>query len=617
MSSNRKKLEKIPVVELREKIEEKLQQLIKKVQDRKTQEIFEDNNIELDEIQEIFKISDNAQTKTINETYSTISILATMKSIAHTIQSKARWQQFCKDTNTLEEIYTFSSKGDFKKKDHIIVKIAERTHPKNIVMCTHKIRITDILELARYINEINPELKRPRRLRIYLDEFDKYAPSMRDIVNNLVILDSVEKIVLVTATPRELWGVNNGWENIFVLNPVIYDTTNNYLGIRDCRHFDTDLLTSNIPYNAFWVQMAEEESWNTSDVKLIETHHRIIMEYPDILLPNNVIFAPGNITRVSHELVARFWNHKDFKASVAIINGERTKDGYYGRLYLVGGQVVDIPHIKICHLKSREMIEYFKNKDDDEKNMEAQLNEIIADLYMWHQLNKHPFVITGRLCVERAQTLVHPVWGTFTNAIYFKHSSPEDAYQQQRQLGLVRNWPTYRGIPRVFCSNTFCQDVLILEERASNFARLNHGRLASVSDYIAASEGDLTSKEEREAERKRKDYDSSRIVEGPAFRTIDEVNTFLSIKLKTTISINEFHVMKGYKLSTRLNTYYKKRKADLTEDDRLIYSNYKSISIGLNISSKSGQPYMVYPVYDTISSPPSDVKYYVRYLPPE
>jgi hypothetical protein len=58
--------------------------------------------------------------------------------------------------------------------------------------------------------------------------------------------------------------------------------------------------------------------------------------------------------------------------------------------------------------------------------------------------------------------------------------------------------------------------------------------------------------------------------------------------------------------------------AELLESDRLIFEFYKKINLGMNISSKEGhgQQYMVYPVYPTKDSPPSDVRYYVRYLKP-
>ena len=73
--------------------------------------------------------------------------------------------------------------------------------------------------------------------------------------------------------------------------------------------------------------------------------------------------------------------------------------------------------------------------------------------------------------------------------------------------------------------------------------------------------------------------------------------------------------VKGYKISTRLNSYYKKNKNELNENDRLILENYKKINISLNLSSTGlGQSYMVYPVYESLESPPASVSYYVHYV---
>jgi hypothetical protein len=73
----------------------------------------------------------------------------------------------------------------------------------------------------------------------------------------------------------------------------------------------------------------------------------------------------------------------------------------------------------------------------------------------------------------------------------------------------------------------------------------------------------------------------------------------------------------GYEISHRLNSHYKKKHDALVAEDRLTKEKYDRISKSLNIAStdKSGQKYMVYPVYPTMMSTPCDVVYYVRYLP--
>ena len=104
----------------------KVQLLVKLIQNLKTREIFEDDKkVSGDEVLDILELSQSEQNSSestegpsTQKAY-TISILATMKSIAHTIQSQARWKKFCEDNKTDELVYTFSSKGDFTHVSHV------------------------------------------------------------------------------------------------------------------------------------------------------------------------------------------------------------------------------------------------------------------------------------------------------------------------------------------------------------------------------------------------------------------------------------------------------------------------------------------------------------------
>jgi hypothetical protein len=626
--------------DLSSKIQEKVQLLNKRVQDRKTQEIFEDEKITYNEIADILEVSevqeqrapvlgtspnyeeDDPSQNTLHYEKPkdiVISVLATMKSIAHTVQSKTRWDKFVSDRKQKgEEVFTLSSKGDFTNIHEVNVSMSRPSPPRHIVMCTHIKRMSDLIELVKYIEECSSSWKQPRKLRIYLDEFDKYIDRMRETVEELILSNSVAKITIVTATPRKIWGSRVGWEKIFILNPRIDGDPDSYLMFKDCRHFNTDDIAVEIPARDWMTITGPGTKENT---ELINHHHKVALKYPDIYTPGRVIFAPGNVSRKSHDLVRQFWNTV-YKCSVAIINGERTMKGYYGILYIETGEAIDIPHMRYKDFKSNEMKDYvlntIKGSLDD---TEAQLNDIIADLYYTYNLDKTPFVITGRLCVERAQTLVHPVWGSFTDAIYFKALSPDDGYQQQRQLGHIKKWATYRGLPRVFSPQLFRQDVELLEARADRFATDYGNRYATVQNYIQAGGGTMTSLEVKEKKSADRAETRSLIIEHPTpFNTIKEVNAFLKEKLKVTRGINAFEKEKhgGYEISHRLNAYYKKTHEKLVAEDRLTKEKYDRISKSLNIASidKSGQKYMVYPVYPTMMSAPSEVQYYVCYLPP-
>jgi hypothetical protein len=482
--------------------------------------------------------------------------------------------------------------------------------PKHIIACTILKRMRDFLEIARFLERRNSELRVERRLRFYLDEFDEYIDIMRGIVEELVMLKCVEKIVIVTGTAARIWGNRLGWESLFVLNPRIGTDDESYLMFKDCKHID------NASLDAVEIVPIKElmPTVDKGSIPLLTLHRRIIAQYPDILTPGRVLFVPGCVSRVSHEDVAHFWNK--FGCSSFVFNGSRTIDGFYGKLYLTDRTVIDVPHMKLHELESEAMKTYIQKANLNPLNP-AQLNDIIADLIILHNLLSTPIAITGLMCIERAQSIVHPVWGTFTDAIFHNAASPEKAYQLQRQLGHIKKWSTYRGIPRVFTYATFREDVKILESRADAFGRRFGGTRATLTDYVASGkEGCLTSHEKKEKKSENRKLVVSTIVQHPTpFKTIKEANAFIKEKTGKR-GIQKLTERNGYILSSRLLSIYKKKtEEDLSEDDRLTVAKYERIGIGQNISANTGQSYMVYPVYPTMESPPSDVMYYVRYLP--
>lgn len=94
----------------------------------------------------------------------------------------------------------------------------------------------------------------------------------------------------------------------------------------------------------------------------------------------------------------------------------------------------------------------------------------------------------------------------------------------------------------------------------------------------------------------------------------DFMKKYFNTNLPTSFKVCDSDFDKGYLVSTRLNTYYNKKKEDLNSDDRLTLEKYQSIGVNTNISSKTGQSYMVYPVYDNMDSPPEALRFYIHYL---
>ena len=108
--------------------------------------------------------------------------------------------------------------------------------------------------------------------------------------------------------------------------------------------------------------------------------------------------------------------------------------------------------------------------------------------------------------------------------------------------------------------------------------------------------------------------DNDPIIAHPTpFKTIKKVKKFLKKVLDKHVNPTAFIDIDGYIISTRMNSYYGgRKKEELLATDILTIEQYNSIAVGLNISKTgNGQNYMVYPVYDDITT--KDVSYYVRY----
>jgi hypothetical protein len=98
-------------------------------------------------------------------------------------------------------------------------------------------------------------------------------------------------------------------------------------------------------------------------------------------------------------------------------------------------------------------------------------------------------------------------------------------------------------------------------------------------------------------------------------------------QLNTIYSKNFRSVIKpidgGFYVNSRLLSWYKNKyiniskSVDFTKQHILTQDEFDTISTTFCCSSRSGQPYLLYPVYPTKNSLPSDVKWYIRYIKKE
>jgi len=226
------------------------------------------------------------------------------------------------------------------------------------------------------------------------------------------------------------------------------------------------------------------------------------------------------------------------------------------------------------------------------------------------------------------QTLIEESTGPFTSAIFSHLSLTNDEIYQLfgRLTGRSKSWETYTPTD-VYCPTKIMYRVTAMEVCAKNLATEYNGELISDSIYKSPLAGmgiagevalaNIRAKKEKKIKVKIPDA-----IEHPdGFKTLKEVNKFLTDKYKKFITTDGFirdEQVGGYTISTRLNSTYKKKKAELTSEDRLTMEFFKNIDINANINrnpEKKGQPYCVYAVYKNLESDKSDFLYYVRYMP--
>ena len=102
------------------------------------------------------------------------------------------------------------------------------------------------------------------------------------------------------------------------------------------------------------------------------------------------------------------------------------------------------------------------------------------------------------------------------------------------------------------------------------------------------------------------------------FDNVDEISHFLREQGFTNVrDVNEYSKGPNGYIFPRRNPYHN------SEEKRLIKHDYEEKFVknggGTHINRQwntggTGQPYMIWPVYETIESPPESVKYYVHYL---
>jgi hypothetical protein len=469
------------------------------------------------------------------------------------------------------------------------------TCPKVVVMCSNEYRFEDGYKFVDILNRNRSNID---RVFAYFDELHNYiTPNLRTQIESLNTMDIVKNIYAMTATPLKIFQKQGFWSKIRM---IILDHFNeeDYAGYKDMIF---NLVDDYFPTPFIRPSLFEFDQHDENTLGFVR---HILDRFPEILDDGTRTFIPAHVRRKGHLAVRKMIFERKRNAVVVVLNGVEKTLVF---LNSTGAEKT----IDLGNVTDEEVCETIAKK--------------IADF----NLKSRPLVITGFLCVGMGQTLTHKNLGPFTSAIISHLDLANDELYQVfgRVTGRTKKWDNYIQT-QIYCPTKIQHRIHVMEECARRLALDYSGEEVSQDDYLMPmNEMGEAGESARENLRKEKEVKAKRpkrpepIEHNVAFTSIDQVNKILTEIFKKPIRIKGFYKPNGsnFELSTRLNTYYRKKMAELVESDRLTFDRYKLIPMGMNISSKigTGQQYMVYPVYPNEKSSPSEVRYYVRYLKPQ
>jgi len=519
--------------------------------------------------------------------------------------------QFSNRLNSIEEEYgkgsvvVFASKNTGHRYKHIHnlielqgICLDVHTCPRVVVMCSNDVRFNDGFKFANILQGNTTNII---RVFAYYDELHNYiTDKLRNQIEELDNLDIVKGIIALTATPDKILLKTGYWSMIRMIMLSDFNEKD-YAGSAD--------MTFNHVNDYFPAEYRRPGpfDFDALDKDTVGFVKHVLDANPHILENGSRTFIPAHKRRVGHKLVRKEVFDRSPNAVVVVLNGEEKTLQYH-----------DETTKTISLLSATE-----------------EVCETIARVIQTNSLEGRPLVITGFLCVGLGQTLIHKKLGTFTSAILSHLDlTNDDIYQLFGRLtARSKLWGDKFVSTNVYCPEIVMNRVIAMEECARNLAKQHNGEMVTEADYRAplaqlgrigeAAIGNIRVKKEKKV----KIAKPSPIEHNVAFVTLKEVEAFLTEKYKKPIHPRSFVTRgkepnkddkDGYVISTRLLAYNGKTKDYLTQEDRLTFEFYKNIKIGMNISRTegSGQPYMVYPVYPTKDSLPTELKYYVRYMEP-
>ena len=423
---------------------------------------------------------------------------------------------------------------------------------RNVICCTNGIRMDDIYQLVRDINA-SPFTAGKFHFNVWLDEADKFIKFIENTLRPIVEQHPNVNVKLITATPQPLF---KKYKYMNVL-PIENTTSETY-------HGWADNIIRIIGKDGGYLDFVDHILTNVAQ---------------DNISPGTKWFIPGKSIKKSHESIKNMCVEKGM--AVLCVNG----DG-----------------IKLTLPDTRECITFLKNDE---------FNRKIQEIYCEYKLNRFALVITGYICIGRGITIMSEYF-MIDYAILSHYSDKNEASQLAgRVKGNIKGFKNYnpKKPPMIFTTEDFDQVAIEWEGKSKALAKLafekeqkGEATVIDVTDFKTC------------------DKPFKYICHDELFPSFEKSKEFLITKQREmdskvkVIKKSVIHECEGYFVTSKLLTQGK-TIADLTKDDRITLEKVKNIATSRCISSTDkGSRYLILPVYENELSPPTSVKFQVRYI---
>lgn len=287
-----------------------------------------------------------------------------------------------------------------------------------VVCCGHMKRIEYLYELLKELNDAPFFTK---KVNIWIDEADESIKKWSKEKVDASKLNVVHSITLISAT---------------------FDSVLKKYGKIKVRGFEQ-------PHPEMYAKFTDciVKTDDTAAASSVDYLQSMYEKYETTLCkPGMRLFAPGDVSRESHEKIAEFLCQRGW--AVLILNGERKE------IIKPDGEILKIAD--------------YATWDGDTPE---EVGKTITKIYLDSGLNQFPFAITGQMCLNRGLTFQNEQF-LFDFGIAFNMADRATAYQcVARMLGNIKNFQTYKRSTIVTTTRT-----KKLVEQAENIA-VNIGKL--------------------------------------------------------------------------------------------------------------------------------------------